>query len=60
MQFLYGARLRTNLIIKAITAITRSRLLNAMWQINPIAQNISKTTKIAQNIRLSKLILLIC
>jgi hypothetical protein len=30
-------------------------LLNAMWQINPIAQNISKITKIAQNIRLSNL-----
>jgi hypothetical protein len=49
----HGARLRTNLTIKTITAITRSRLLKAIWQINPMAQSTSKITKIAQNIKLS-------
>ena len=49
-QFSHGARRRINLIIKTITAITRSKLLKATWQINPIAQSTSKTTKIAQNI----------
>jgi hypothetical protein len=55
VRFGHGARPRTNLIIRMITAITRSRWLKAIWQINPSAQSMSKATKIAQNIKLSPL-----